>query len=539
MTTTRRPRMEDILRGRNQALQELARGASLQGVLTTLASSAEEIFPSLHCSILLLDEEKRHLRHGVAPSLPEFYIEAIDGIEIGPEVGSCGAASFLGERVIVEDIGTHPNWAGFRDLATRAGLRACWSEPIFSARGEILGSFGMYYGEPRHPEEEELEFIETTALLAGIAIERNRIDQQRRESERRFRAVFNQRVQLAGFVSLEGVVTHANQRALGMVGADPSEIIGQLFWETPWWEHNAELQSKLKAAISSAAKGEFIRFDAEHPRIDGVMATIDFSLTPIRDESGEVQMLLAEGLDVTEQRRTERELRESQKRTLEAEKLASIATLTAGIAHDIGAPMTAILGYAELMKKSLPDDKNRRRAEIIVEQVNRITELIQALLGMARPDERVHVKMDVADVIAKSLAFYEERFAKLNIEVERAFETVPAIVGDPNRLQQAFLNLFVNAADAMVDGGTLRISIASPRPKEVEIRVEDSGSGISADQLSKVFEPFYTTKQRGHGTGLGLLVAKGIVDEHNGTIDVESTLGQGTTFLIRLPEAKE
>lgn len=535
MATKRRSRMEDILRGRNRALQELGRGAPLLDVLATLASSAEEVFPEMRCSILLLDEDKRCLRHGVAPSLPKFYVDAVEGVETGPLVGSCGAASFLGTRVVVEDIQTHRNWEAYRDLAARAGVRACWSEPIVTAGGEMLGTFAMYYGEVRAPEPEELEFIETTAHLAGIAIERNRIDDQRRESERRFRALFNQRGELAGFITPDGTVTDANARALKMIGAQSSEIVGRKFWETPWWTHDPALQERLRQAIARAAGGEFIRFEADHPNIDDVMAKIDFSLTPILDESGKVQFLFAEGLDVTEQKQTEEDLRESQKRAYEAEKLASMATMTAGIAHDIGAPMTVILGYAEMMRESLPDEKNRRRAQIIVEQTNRITELVKALLDMVRPDERVHVPVDIVNVIDSAFAFYKERLSKLSIEVKREIESVPRVEGDPNRLQQALLNLFGNAADAMPDGGTLRVRLESRQGQTVRITISDSGHGIEADHLEKIFEPFYTTKQRGHGTGLGLLVAKGIVDEHHGSLTLESSSEQGTTFVVELP----
>ena len=129
------------------------------------------------CSVLLLEDRKR-LRYGAAPSLPEFYNRAIDGLEIGSSVGSCGSAAYRGERVIVSDISSHPNWEPYRDLAERAGVRACWSQPIQSSVGEVLGTLAMYYRECREPDTRDLDFITTTAHLAGIAIERKRADQQ-------------------------------------------------------------------------------------------------------------------------------------------------------------------------------------------------------------------------------------------------------------------------------------------------------------------------------------------------------------------------
>ncbi len=173
---TEQKQVEEMLRGQNEILRELARGANPDRILAETVRKAEEIVPGMRCSVLLLSADGAHLRHGFAPTLPDFYNEAIDGLAIGPEVGSCGAAAHKGERVIVEDVTTHPNWAPFRDLAARAGLRACWSQPIRASDGEILGTFAMYYSEPRGPEPFEEKLIESMAYLAGIAIERGRLE---------------------------------------------------------------------------------------------------------------------------------------------------------------------------------------------------------------------------------------------------------------------------------------------------------------------------------------------------------------------------
>jgi PAS domain S-box-containing protein len=183
--------MDEVLRGRNLALQQLATGASLERVHTTLTRSVERVFPEVRCSLLILDEKGR-LRHAAAPRLPMSYVQAIDGLEIGPTVGSCGAAAFLGERVTVEDVMTHRNWEPFRELARATGFRACWSEPVFSSEGKILGTFAMYYDSPRQPNEQELEFMKGTAQLAGIAIDRTRAEEARRENEQRYRDLFEQ-----------------------------------------------------------------------------------------------------------------------------------------------------------------------------------------------------------------------------------------------------------------------------------------------------------------------------------------------------------
>ncbi|MSR63384.1 MAG: GAF domain-containing protein [Planctomycetes bacterium] len=173
---TEQKQAEDVLRAHNRLLSALARGEDPERVLAQIVHAAEELVADMHCSVLLLASDGRHLRHGFAPSLPQEYNAAIDGLEIGPHVGSCGAAAALGERVVVADVMTHPNWEPYRALAQSSGIRACWSQPIRAADGALLGTFAMYYPAPRVPEPYEERFMEAMAHMAGIAIERSRFE---------------------------------------------------------------------------------------------------------------------------------------------------------------------------------------------------------------------------------------------------------------------------------------------------------------------------------------------------------------------------
>jgi len=173
-----RRRNEETLRGRNKVLEQLATGAPLRDILTLMAQTVENARPGSICSILVLDKETGRLRHGAGPSLPEFYNDAVDGIEIGPGVGSCGTAAFTGKRVVVEDISTHPYWLPFKEAAERAGLRACWSEPVLSPAGDVLGTLAIYYREVRSPDAQDLELITSVAHLTGIAIEKRRAEEE-------------------------------------------------------------------------------------------------------------------------------------------------------------------------------------------------------------------------------------------------------------------------------------------------------------------------------------------------------------------------
>jgi signal transduction histidine kinase len=229
------------------------------------------------------------------------------------------------------------------------------------------------------------------------------------------------------------------------------------------------------------------------------------------------------------------ELRETEKRARAAEDLASIATLVAGLAHEIGTPMGVIRGHAEALTSAVDGERAHWRLRTILEQIDRISSIIQSLLNIARPREAVMTSVDLPQVLDSALAFLSEKLRRRAIEVDRDYQASPPLNGDPDKLQQLFLNLFLNAADAMPDGGTLSISIGLSSDREVEVRVTDTGLGVSSEDLAQMFEPFFTTKPAGRGSGLGLVVAKGIVADHGGHIDVTSEVGRGTQFVIRLP----
>jgi GAF domain-containing protein len=166
------PDEQEALRlGRIKVLEMIAADAPLKEILTKLVLLIEAQLPEMLCSILLLSDDGNHIKHGAAPSLPERYIKAVDGAPIGPKHGSCGTAMYRGEPVVVSDILTDPLWEDYRDIAAASGLRACWSTPIMSGRGKVLGSFAMYYREPRTPTGDEAKLTEVATRIAGLAIE--------------------------------------------------------------------------------------------------------------------------------------------------------------------------------------------------------------------------------------------------------------------------------------------------------------------------------------------------------------------------------
>src|SRR5437667_4889716 len=180
-----REKEEPFYAGQGRILEMIAASAPLADILTRIVLLMEAQTDGLRCSILLLSDDGKHVRRGAAPTLPEAYVQAVDGLPMGPRVVSCGTSMYLRKQVIVTDILIDPLWADYRELANSCGLRACWSTPIISSHGDVLGSFAMYRQEPRGPNAEETRLTEIATHIAGIAIERQQDHSMLREREAR------------------------------------------------------------------------------------------------------------------------------------------------------------------------------------------------------------------------------------------------------------------------------------------------------------------------------------------------------------------
>ena len=229
------------------------------------------------------------------------------------------------------------------------------------------------------------------------------------------------------------------------------------------------------------------------------------------------------------------ELRQTTRRARAAEELASVATLVAGLAHEIGTPMGVIQGHAELLEPAVTGEKDKWRVRTIREQIDRISKIIQAVLSSARPRELERFPVELPPLLANTISFLADKFQRRGIRLETEFQPVPLLLADGEKLQQLFLNLLLNAVDAMPRGGEIRVRLAPLGEDQVEVRIADTGIGIEPQALDRIFEPFFTTKPAGQGSGLGLVVAHGIVLDHEGTIEATSEPGAGTEFRIVLP----
>ncbi len=317
--------------GRGKILEEIACEATLANTLEQLVLTIENLLPGLTCSILLLDHETNCLRTGAGPSLPDFYNAAIDGLKIGPKVGSCGAAAFTGKRVIVSDVTNHPNWAAFRPLAEQAKLKACWSEPILSPRGDVLGTFAMYYDQPSEPAPVELKVIEVAAQMTAIAIERLKTQELLRETNENLRRRVTEETQhlvkvneklrasehelrLAAvafdvhdsiiITDKNGKILRVNNSFTKLTGYSPEEVVGETPRVLRSGRHDKAFYHQMWQAIGATGHWEG---EVWNKRKDGREYLQRLTIACVRNAAGEITHYVANGQDLTDQKRAEAE----------------------------------------------------------------------------------------------------------------------------------------------------------------------------------------------------------------------------------------
>jgi PAS domain S-box-containing protein len=287
-----------LFHAQSQLLETIAQGASLSEILTDLISFIESERPGMLGSVLLMDPDTQTLHHGAAPSLPASYVETIDGLSIGPTAGSCGAAAHRGKTIIATDIETDERWGHFRSVALDHELHACWSTPIYGEDNEILGTFALYYDEPRAPTEHDRTLIAEASRLASVAIEYDRHKRALRLQREQFQRLVENAQPVVLLLDTEGTVLLAEGEDLGAVDLKPDEIVGESIYEL-YEEHPILLEY-----VDRALDGETVDATVE---IEGVLFDIWYS--PYYDRNGDVAGCIGMGVDITERREAERALR--------------------------------------------------------------------------------------------------------------------------------------------------------------------------------------------------------------------------------------
>jgi PAS domain S-box-containing protein len=408
--------------------------------------------------------------------------------------------------------------------------------------GEIVAIVGV--GAPHHGgplTSEDLQLLLSFGRHAAVAFEGARLYGALAEKVSEIQALkeFNESILESSRVGLlvtdpSGRVVGVNRAFEDLFGAPRDAVLGRTLGEVvPGADGPGAAGSSAPGTTAAAAvpvEGE--RFDRTlWTRADGRRRIANLTRSPLRGPDGRPIGRVVTVDDVTEQVRREEDLRHR-------EHLASIGLLASGIAHEVNTPLTGISSYTQMLLESRsPQDPEYPILRKIQQQTQRASGIAGSLLNFARQADGDYEPLDVATMAAEALQLFEPHLRGRKIELRRVIEApLPPVVGNRGRLQQVLMNLLINAADAMPDGGvlTLRVAAASGR---VRLLVEDTGVGIAPEHLEKIYDPFFTTKPRGQGTGLGLSVSYGIVKEHSGTLTAESAPGDGSRFVISLPIA--
>ena len=503
-----RKKAEAILATHNQILELILRGGCLFEILEAIVTVIEDLSGEMKCSFLLFDPNDNKLYHGAAPSLPEEYSQAVNGVTVGPNVGSCGTAAYLREPVIVEDIANSPLWANYRHLAMTFGLRACWSVPILAKDGTVLGTFAMYYTQPRTPSSYEQELIIKATHWAAIAIERDRTQTELHKSQTRLESlasnipgiIYQFLLKPNGAFSMPFVSSSSDQIyevSTDVIQQNPGlllEIIHQCdrasfhnslanSAETlsPWeWEGRINTPSGKVKWVKGAARPQ------ELPNGDILWDGVLMDIT----ESKQIQAALERSETQLRQQATELEqalhkLQTTQMQLIQTEKMSSLGQLVAGIGHEINNPVNFIynnlhfvceytqdlLYVIELYQQHYPNPARQIQAQSLAIDLDfiqedlpkmlssmkvgtdRICEIIASLRNFSRIDQTKPQLADIHKLIDSTILILQHRMNpkgdKTAIQICKEYADLPLIKCYPGQLNQVFMNLIANAIDAI------------------------------------------------------------------------------------------
>jgi two-component system NtrC family sensor kinase len=328
-------------------------------------------------------------------------------------------------------------------------------------------------------------------------------------------------------VDFEGRVESWNTQLEQLIGVPRDEAVNRKLEEV--------LPGDLVAEVAARAGDEHVSsiYKLHVRNRAGRALVVNVSIAPLVGKSGEKigRLILVD--DISQRVRLEEQL-------LQSEKLTSLGLLAAGVAHEVNTPLAVISNYIQMLAKQMPSDDPRHSIiDKIVKQTFRASEIVNNLLNFSRTGAAEFTEVNLNAVIDETLSLVTHPFRTARVNVIKQLQPeLPPVLGSNNRLQQVFLNLFMNAKDAMPTGGLLEVRTACSNGY-VEVEVTDTGAGIPREHLSRIFDPFFTTKSSGRGTGLGLSVSYGIIKEHAGKIDVRSALGKGTSFRLEFPTARK
>lgn len=532
---------EPFYAGQTRILEMVASGAPLTDTLTSIVRLLEAHAEGMVCSVLLLRPDGKHVMHGAAPSLPEAYVKGVDGASIGPRNGSCGTAMFLKKPVMVADVMTDPLWEDYREFAKICGFRSCWSTPILSAQGNVLGSFAMYGQDPRGPDAKEKHLIEVATHITGIAIERKRAEDAVREREARI-SLAAESGDIAFWSYYPGQNNAwMNEKGRRIYGFPPDlPLTRDLLLSRVHPEDAAEVKEIFdRICLAPGAFASEHRLLSPHGKVRYVIVRGQC----LHDENGELQEIVGVTIDVSAQKKSELQLQVQREELAHLNRVALMGEMTASVAHEINQPLTALMtnaaaGLRFLERGELDPAWVRELFQDMIADTSRAREIIRGIRTMARKEISVRSVLNLNALIADTLRLVSKDIAMREAVVRTEFEeNLPPVEATPVQIQQVLLNLIMNALDALEfqvrPSRRLIISTRSTGGNTAEVSVRDFGAGLPRDGAEKVFDHFFSTKEG--GMGMGLTIVRSIIEIHGGTIRAEDAQGGGAIFSFQLP----
>jgi PAS domain S-box-containing protein len=331
----------------------------------------------------------------------------------------------------------------------------------------------------------------------------------------------------------EGRYTFVSPQIINILGFGPEELIGKRVGaRTDPADRTAMLELFDDLIFKRLSEGE-VEYRTQHK--NGAWRVFRASARPLHDEAGHITGVIASARDITEQQRLQQQL-------IQSERLAAMGQMIAGVAHELNNPLTAILGVTEMLRDQSSDETASRQLDLAHRQARRAAHIVQSLLVFSRPSTPRSTLLHLSDLLQRTLQLHEHSLRANHIHVDLAARPdLPTVLGDSNQLTQVFLNLIVNAEQAIHEvrpHGTLRIRLGVVGER-VLITFQDDGVGIRRELLPRIFDPFFTTKRPGRGTGLGLSICMAIIREHNGDISAQPLPDGGSVFTVSLPVCTE
>jgi len=525
-------------------LEMIAADAPLADVLTSLVLLMEGQAEGLRCSILLLNHDGKHVRHGAAPNLPEAYVKAVNGAPIGPRNGSCGTAMYRRRPVVVTDVMTDPLWADYRELAKICGLRACWSTPILSAQGDVLGSFAMYREENRGPLPDETRLTQIATHIAGIAIERQRQQEILREREARINLAAES-ADLAFWILYPGQnAAWMSEKGRLIYGFDSNlPLTCDLLLSRVHPDERADVKAAYDRACALSGT-----FESEHRLLlpYGKTRWVIMRGRCLKDEEGNLLETIGVTLDVSAQKQADLQLQHQREEMAHRNRVSLMGEMTASFAHELNQPLTAIANTASAARRfiergNIDPALLQQLLQDMVADSQRAGEVIRGIRSLVRKETSVHTLLDLNSVITETVRLVStDVLSRESVVTTELDPQLPQVKATLVQIQQVLLNLIINALDAM-EGlppaeRRIIISTRSDKGDVVEVSVRDFGTGLPKDRPDKVFDHFFSTKQK--GMGMGLAIVRSIIEAHGGTIVGENAPDRGASMIVRLPAVR-